>query len=141
MVTEENSIQFIRLVTGEDIISDVTHVQSDDTNYYLLNNPLKVVYLTGSKAGILSISLMQWVFWRICDEQVFTIYPEDVLTIAKPSDSMEGYYVKSIEHFKEMKDTLNERTEFETTTDDDDDEVVKNIMDLLKNSDDKKKLH
>ena len=143
MVKEETEVQFIRLVTGEDIIADVTHVQSDDNNYYILNNPLKVVYLTGSKSGILSISLMQWVFWRICDAQEFTIYPEDVLTLAKPSDSMQGYYWKSIEHFTEMKETLNQRTEFDMSNeeDDTDNDTVKSIMEMLKSNDYKKKLH
>jgi hypothetical protein len=151
MEAQEHTIKFIRLVTGEDIISDVVHVTNDDNNYYVLSNPLKVMYLAGGKPGILSISLMQWVFWRICDHQEFTLYPEDVLTIANTSDHMENYYYKSVEHFNEVKEDLNNRTEFRSdyindtdvsgNEDEDDHEVIQSVMDMLKNMGDKRKLH
>jgi hypothetical protein len=140
----ENSVKFVRLVTGEDIIAEVTHVESDTEAYYVLSNPLKVVYMSGSKAGILSVSLMQWVFWRICEEQQFTIYPEDVLTVAKPTDHMEEYYWSSVDHFSESKEKLNKQTQFEDAELDDEpgesSEFLESIMELLKNSD-KGKLH
>lgn len=144
MIKTENSVKFIRLVTGEDLIAEVTQVEAEKEAYYILSNPLKVVYLTGSKPGILSISLMQWVFWRICEDQQFTIYPEDVLTIGEPTANMEDYYWTSVEHFSSSKEKLNKQTEFADAELDDEEadtnEMLDSIMELLQKAE-KKNLH
>lgn len=142
----ENSVRFIRLVTGEDLVAEVNYFESDKDTYYVLYNPLKIVYMSGSKPGVLSISLMQWVFWRICETQEFTIYPEDVLTVTTASDSMEEYYWSSVEHFSSSKEKLSKQTEFEEAMLDeeppeDSSDMLESIMEMLKNSDPKRKLH
>ena len=109
---EESTVKFVRLTTGEDIIAEVLYFEDDEVKYYVLNNPFKVVYMTGNKPGILSISLMQWVFWRITNTQSFTVYPNDVITVADTTDSMEEYYWSSVEHFNEYKEKLSKQTEF-----------------------------
>jgi hypothetical protein len=138
----ENSIQFIRLSTGEDLISEVTEIEKNDTSYYHLSNPLKIVYMSGSKAGVLSISLMQWVFWKICDEQEFIIYPEDMITMTKPSDDMEEYYEQSVTHFNNIKEDLSGKTEFEDvdSKSSDPSDILSNIQEAL-NVVKKKKMH
>jgi hypothetical protein len=136
----ESTVKFIRLVTGEDLVADVTEVESSEEAYYIVNNPMKIVYLSSSKPGVLSISLMQWVFTRICDEQSFTIYPEDILTAKKASDSMEDYYWTSVEHFTRNKDKFHKQTEFDDNEDNDQSDLIDSIIDLLKNTD-KGKLH
>jgi len=141
---EESTVKFVRLSTGEDVIAEVNYFESDKEAYYVLNNPLKIVYMTGSKPGILSISLMQWVFWRISDTQTFTIYPEDVLTVANTTNSMEEYYWSSVDHFNEFKEKFDKQTEFDgylEESEEDQNEMIKTIVDALKNSDPKRKLH
>jgi len=41
----EDSVKFLRLSTGEDLVSQTLEVKNDDgATYYLLINPLKIVY-------------------------------------------------------------------------------------------------
>ena len=142
---EESTVKFVRLTTGEDIIAEVMYFEDDKESYYVLNNPLKVVYMTGSKPGILSISLMQWVFWRIANTQSFTIYPNDVLTVANTTDSMEEYYWSSVDHYSEYKEKLTKQTEFEDSSFEEDAEetaeALRTILDSINNIDPKRKLH
>jgi hypothetical protein len=142
---DENTVKFVRLNTGEDIIAEVMYFEDEKEKYYVLNNPLKVVYMTSAKPGVLSISLMQWVFWRIANTQSFTIYPNDVLTVASTTTSMEEYYWSSVEHFSEYKEKLSNQTEFDDVSFDDEPEdtadAVQSILDGINNLDPKRKLH
>ena len=142
---EESTVKFVRLTTGEDIIAEVLYFEDDKVKYYVLNNPFKVVYMTGNKPGILSISLMQWVFWRITNTQSFTVYPNDVITVADTTDSMEEYYWSSVEHFNEYKEKLSKQTEFNDNSFEseieDTADVVQTILDGINNIDPKRKLH
>lgn len=142
---EDSAVKFVRLTTGEDIIAEVNYFENEKECYYVLNNPLKVVYMTGNKPGVLSISLMQWVFWRIANTQSFTIYPNDVLTVANTTESMEEYYWNSVDHFSEYKENLSKQTEFDDTSleeeAEDTAEALKAILDSIKILDPKRKLH
>jgi hypothetical protein len=142
---DENTVKFVRLSTGEDIIAEVMYFEDDKEKFYVLNNPLKVVYMTGNKPGILSISLMQWVFWRITDTQSFNVYPNDVITVANTTDSMEEYYWSSVEHFSEYKEKLSKQTQFDDNSfeleNEDTVDVVQTILDGINNIDPKRKLH
>jgi hypothetical protein len=142
---DENTVKFVRLSTGEDIIAEVMYFEDDKEKFYVLNNPLKIVYMTGNKPGILSISLMQWVFWRITDTQSFNVYPNDVITVANTTDSMEEYYWTSVEHFSEYKEKLSKQTQFDDSSfeleTEDTVDVVQTILDGINNIDPKRKLH
>lgn len=109
----DESVKFVRLSTGEDLITEVAEYKDNETSYYVLINPLKVVYTMGTKAGILSIGLMQWVFGRICEEQEFNIFPEDVVTMGKPTEGLIDYYFGCVDHFNSNKARLDSQTEFE----------------------------
>lgn len=92
-------IMFIRLQTGEDIISEVTEVKkNDEVPYYILSNPLKIVYMTGNRNSM-NITLMQWVFNRVVENQEFMIYPNDVITMAIPTEGLQDYYWDTIDHY------------------------------------------
>lgn len=110
----KSSVMFIRLNTGEDLISEVTEVQDNSGNehYYVLNNPMKVLYLSGGKAGYMSVSLMQWVFHRICQEQTFNIFPGDVLTIGHPTDKMIDYYWNCVDESYVRRDENAKKTNY-----------------------------
>jgi hypothetical protein len=145
-MTLEESVKFIRLSNGEDLISQVVEIRKEEEDsYYILINPLKIVYMTGSRPSILSISLMQWVFHRVCSEQEFTIYPSDVITIAKPTDSLVEYYQGSLEHFEEMRDKLEKSTEFsseeETFKDISENDLLDELKEMLTNTSSKRILH
>lgn len=118
----EDSVKFIRLNTGEDLIAEILEVKDDEKSYYVFVNPLKVVYtMSTTNSGILSVGLMQWVLNRICEEQQFNIYPEDVLTMATPTDDLIEYYFGCVDHFMINKKQLDDQTEFEDEALDDDD--------------------
>jgi hypothetical protein len=134
---EEESVQFVRLNTGEDLVAEVTQVQSDDNAHYILHNPMKIVYQIGGSKGSLAISLMQWVFNRICENQDFIIYPQDILTMNKTTEGMEDYYWESVDHFIRSKDKLEKNTIFEDAVEEQND-LLSEIHDLLKTTNKRK---
>lgn len=137
MIIEEESVQFVRLNTGEDLVAEVTQVQSDDNAHYILHHPMKIVYQIGGSKGSLAISLMQWVFNRICENQDFIIYPQDILTMNKTTEGMEDYYWESVEHFIRSKDKLEKNTVFDDVVEEQND-LLSEIQDLLKTTNKRK---
>ena len=135
----EESVQFVRLNTGEDLIAEVTQVQNDDNTHYVLHNPMKVVYQIGGARASLTVSLMQWVFSRIFANQDFIIYPTDILTMNKTTDDMEDYYWESVDHFTRSKEKLEKNTVFDDAAEEQND-LLSEIQNLIKTTD-KRKLH
>ena len=137
----EQTVKFVRMTSGEDLISQITEVKSDDDseNYYILTNPMKLTYSIGgsNKPGMFAINLMQWVFNRICEDQDFTIYPVDILTIGNPTDDMIEYYWDCVDNFLEMKEKNKKNTEYVKPSDDEEEfeEFVDDSesLELLKN--------
>lgn len=115
----EDSVRFVRLVTGEDLISVVTSVDTKDKDpYYILNNPMKVMYtMPSSRPGYYSVALSQWVSSRICEEQDFTLYPTEILTVAKPTEAMIEYYWSCVDHFNELLQEQKQSSTSEQTHD------------------------
>jgi hypothetical protein len=135
MAAMTNSIQFVRMNTGEDLVTEVTEVKNDEDIYFIFSNPLKLVYVMGNKPGVMSISLMQWVFPSLCRDQDFTVYPQDIILMNHASDSMEEFYSNSVEHFNSKKKELEDRTEFENHMIDDSSEAIDMFRELLKGFD------
>jgi len=141
--------KFIRLNNGEDILTVVKEVTDDETGvgYLKFHKPLKVLYLQGSSPGILTVSMMQWVFNRISEDQIFTVYQESILTVGHASDDMIKYYHSCNKHFEEMKDKMNSSIQFEGEDDEEElfedqtevDEVEKVTRTVKPNN--KRKLH
>ena len=139
----EQSVKFVRMTSGEDLISQITEVKSNDDseNYYILTNPIKLKYSVGgaNKTGMFAINLMQCVFNRICEDQDFTIYPTDILTIGNPTDDMIEYYWDCVDNFLEMKEKNKKNTEYVKPSDEeeefdeyiDDNESLELLKDLL----------
>lgn len=136
-------VEFLRLVTGEDVISEC----EDHEDFYRLHNPCKVVYLSSMKQGYLSISLMQWVFTKICENQVFDLPKNQILLKSKPSDKMVEHYFGSVEHFinTTTKDSISFDDPIDSYSDEDsisNEDGLKMLQELLNSSKDKKgKLH
>ena len=74
METDNDSVKFVRLVTGEDIISEVMEVDDASGKHVILYNPLKIMYMSSPmNSDKVGISLLEWVFSRISDKQEFRI--------------------------------------------------------------------
>lgn len=132
----ETEIQFLRLKTGEDLISEVQ--ETDKT--YILMNPCKILYLKSQKTGFLSISLMQWVFSKMCSDQTFEMDKSEVLVKSLPDESFIEHYWNSVEHFlhHESKDQI----EYENPTDDElQEDKIELIKSMLGIKNDKGNLH
>ena len=139
---EENSVKFIRLSTGEDIVSEVLEIdEGDGVFYYQLANPMKVVYMIpGNRPGIFSISLMQWIFNRLCNDQSFTLHPSSIITMGTPTDALIDYYWKSIDSSDENKEKEEKDTEF--IDEDLENEILEKYKDYLMSEKlDKRKLN
>jgi hypothetical protein len=142
-----SSVKFIRLNTGEDLASEVVYYKTDDDEYYVLLNPLKIVYsVSQSRPGYLSLSLLQWVLPEICSKQEFTIYPNDILTMSDASDEMDNYYWESLtkltylEQEKSSKKAMEDIDDmFDVEVDDSELSYVKEMLEEIKNG--KRKLH
>lgn len=111
--SEENNVFFIRLVTGEDIISEIIETEIDNKKNYTLFNPMKVVYMMDQKPGMLSISLMKWVFSKICDDQEFDLSPHNILLMKQPSQGLIKHYNESVEHFLERESVIESNTKYD----------------------------
>jgi hypothetical protein len=114
---DDPTIKFVRLSTGEDLISEVVEVKDDKEEYYLLVNPLKIVYVTGEKKGSIMLSFIEWVFPKITEKQQFKIYPSDVITMAEASTKIEDYYFEAlIKLEKYVHNTEDDGIDFDTQT-------------------------
>jgi hypothetical protein len=139
--TKSNSsdIRFIRLVTGEDIVTEVTDVANGKL---MMNNPLKVVYTPSLQTGFLSISLMQWIFTRISKNQTFDMDLHNVLVMTDADQQLKEHYEESLITFSK-KDPTNisdeDDDEFGMLGNDDGVEMLNNLINKIKNG--KGKLH
>ena len=95
MIQTNDNLRFIRLNTGEDIITELSFIEDKENKntYYVLSNPLKIVYSLSKNSDQIGISLLPWVFDRLCATSQFVIFPTDVLTMTIPSDELKKYYV------------------------------------------------
>ena len=90
-------VKFLRLKTGEDVVSELVEIGENDKTYYQLINPVKVVYMPTERPGYVQVAIMPWVFSRVCDIQEFTISADDVLMVSDVSQFMHEYYWNTME--------------------------------------------
>jgi hypothetical protein len=131
----ESSVKFVRLVTGEDVIAEVSYVESSKDSYYILNNPLKVVYIPNPKSGSLSITLMQWIFWKLCEDQEFILFPKDILLVKQASVGIEEYYITSLENYADSMEKLDKQDSDISYHEEDeysDSDLIDSIIDSMK---------
>jgi len=135
------AIKFVRLITGEDLISEVFTEDSEKFQKVYLINPLKIVYSFGKKST-LSISLYNWVIPEILEDNVFQIKINDILLMKEVSSDMEEYYQTTLEyletytHFKKnMMNDYPEDEDFEES----EYSYIKEMIEEMKNG--KRKMH
>jgi hypothetical protein len=108
----ENIVKFFRLTSGEDIISEVIETQINEKTSYILVNPMKIVYMFG-RPGYVSISMMEWIFTKVCENQEFELNINEVLTTGDPTESIINHYYECIDHFESRKEDLNKRVKLD----------------------------
>lgn len=92
--TEEHpQIKFIRMNTGEDLLSEV---KTNSKQSMTLINPLKLVYMYEPENMSLVITMTQWVFSEVCPNQTFIIRECDVTTMSDIPASVVDRYKKSL---------------------------------------------
>lgn len=135
------AIKFVRLVTGEDLISEVFTEDSEKYQKVYLINPLKIVYSFGKKST-LSISLYNWVIPGIIEDNVFEIKINDILLMKEVSLDMEEYYQSTLGHLemyqsfkKSMIDDYPQDEDFEES----EYSYIKEMIEEMKNG--KRKMH
>lgn len=91
-----NSVKFIRMSSGEDLLTEVIDIKEGNKEYFVFVNPMKLLYMMGKRPGSLGISLVQWVFPKICEKQEFTVDRQNITAISDASDKIAGYYWDSL---------------------------------------------
>lgn len=148
----EENVKFIRINTGEDVIAQIVEINENNNVSFMFIKPLKILYSIGNRPGFLQISLMEWIFSKICEKQEFIISPDDVITIAEPKKELISYYWDTIAHFEGLRDEKKEKIRFSEDgimlgeevvyeNEPDEFESVKQLLSELKNSPNKRKLH
>lgn len=153
---ERPPVKFIRMVTGEDVITEyiVRNLNYGNNSgqfkdFIYFQNPLKIVYgLTPKQDGMI-ISLAQWVFDTICEKQEFNIDREDILLIAEPTKEMVDYYWEAIDKNSGKKRKMQSisRKENVETFEDEFEEISEEEIEMIRsaletvNKDFRKKLH
>lgn len=95
-----NPVKFLRLHTGEDIITELTYEK--DSNSYTLTNPLRIIY----RQDDLVMAFTPWIYFSICDKQEFPLYPSDVITMADPNKEIIKYYKDFVERMETARANL-----------------------------------
>lgn len=147
------SVKFVRLNTGEDIIAVIddtsTFDNGGDGTAYIVKNPLKIFYsLMETTPGRTSmgVSLTHWVFPKICKKEEFIIQSRDVLLVSDASPDMVEYYTNSILNIKdshhipeEFYDEEEDEDEIEMT--DEDAEAIQEMINSIRRDGPKRTLH
>lgn len=108
-ITPTNPILFIRMSTGEDIITEVIEING---NSITILNPFKIVYrIDKDLEGVMYLELMHWVFPSLVEKQSFTIDTKNILIMHTPNESLIKRYNNQIEDFaifmKEKESMIN----------------------------------
>lgn len=114
---EESTVAFIRLNTGEDLISEMIYVEKDSIEdaHIILLNPLKVLYMMHPANPVkMAVSLTPWIATTIVSDsdQEFKIYESDILVTGIPSDGMLTYYNG---YFAFAEQTTSRKKEYNTS--------------------------
>ena len=129
----ELTVKFLRLNSGEDVVCE-TIVASDKTIKII--KPLKVIYSMSEHSGMISVSLIQWIFPKISTDESFDLDVNHILVSSDASIDMTTYYYKSLDKIEKTIDrTGHEKHEREDVYDDyedDPEDVSDDELNLVK---------
>ena len=124
--------KFLRLYSGDDVISEVVEIEDDQGIRYTLYHPFKVVYVPIEESGYLSINFMPWVFPRLCDKQEFTIDASDIMLIEDVSTKMNTYYWESVDSHNNTSSEKKEESEERQQENDIDEKTLLDIINQMR---------
>ena len=93
---KEKKAQFlaaIKLVSGEELLAVIEHVQDENGDYMIVQNPIEVeeVVLTGNKAGA---KVSPWM--KFSREEEFLIPKDKVITVVEVDTEVQIFYAMSL---------------------------------------------
>ena len=93
---KEKKAQFlaaIKLVSGEELLAIIEHVQDENGDYMIVQNPIEVeeVVLTGNKAGA---KVSPWM--KFSREEEFLIPKDKVITVVEVDTEVQIFYAMSL---------------------------------------------
>ena len=105
---KEKKAQFlaaIKLVSGEELLAINEHVQDENGDYMIVQNPIEVeeVVLTGNKAGA---KVSPWM--KFSREEEFLIPKDKVITVVEVDTEVQIFYAMSLRRLN--GDTITDST-------------------------------
>jgi len=105
---KEKKAQFlaaIKLVSGEELLAIIEHVQDENGDYMIVQNPIEVeeVVLTGNKAGA---KVSPWM--KFSREEEFLIPKDKVITVVEVDTEVQIFYAMSLRRLN--GDTITDST-------------------------------
>lgn len=104
------NIKFLRLYTGEDLVSEVVEIEDKDSLHYLLINPQRATYIE-SGSGMIRIAFTPWVYPKIAEKNEFEIDASYVMTTCNVSTDMLSYYHEHLANLDKPEDPLDDMPE------------------------------
>ena len=115
----ESNIKIVRLLNGEDIIGNVTTMQ---TGVYNVEEPMTVgIEYRNKEAGLM---MHHWLPVQLIEKNEIIIENKDILGILEPNNDFCEYYLNTVE---KIKDLLKAKKMIDGM----DDEEVESIMDTF----------
>ena len=87
-----SNIKYIRIVTGEDLISEVLEVSNEP--HITLYSPMKMIY--GFDGDRVKMQLMEWVFGNLVKTNTFALQRRDIILMEEASDTICNAYLEQI---------------------------------------------
>ncbi len=88
-----SNVKYIRLVTGEDLISEV--VEASNEPHITLFNPAKMIY-TFDGDNKIRMQLMEWVFSNLVKTSSFALQRRDIVLLEDASDPIANTYQEQV---------------------------------------------
>ena len=118
------SINILRLKTGEDIICYMEHYGHDEI---VVRDAMMVFMKMDYKVGKQLVQLEHWLPVQIIKENETIIKSSDVMAIINPSNEFVDYYTNAVSVIKQVKMELDT----DTTQSSDDDKLSTEDMNLI----------
>jgi hypothetical protein len=123
----EIELKFLRLNSGEDI---VTELQMIDEKTYRIINPLKIMYYYNENVGVMSMSLVPWIFNRITAGEHFDMEKHNVVVSSNLSMTMTKSYYGILNKIKNNM-YVQETDDDEEEDEDYDEETIEETKEML----------
>jgi hypothetical protein len=106
-------IKIVRIQSGEDIIAEV-HSETD-SDLLVLNDPMHIIFKRLS-TGQTVMMMMPWLPVELINENIATVYTDEILTLMNPKEELVSYYKKAAE---QARLRMNEERSFNNFLEDD----------------------